>query len=65
MEPITLWVLIPFVLMLLGIATGPLVAPHWWEKNINKIVYSLVLAMPTMAYLVNAGYSHEVVHQMV
>ena len=65
MEPIALWVLIPFVLMLLGIATGPLVASHWWEKNINKIVFSLVLSVPTIAYLVSIGYSHEVVHQMV
>ena len=39
MEPIALWVLIPFVLMLLGIAIGPLVAPRWWEKDVNKILY--------------------------
>lgn len=65
MEPIALWVLIPFVLMLLGIAIGPLVVPHWWEKDVNKILYSLVLAVPTIAYLLNAGYTHEVVHQMV
>ena len=65
MEPIALWVLIPFVLMLLGIAAAPLVIPHWWEKDINKIIYSLVLAVPTIAYLVSIGYAHEVVHQMV
>ena len=65
MEPIALWALVPFVLMLLGIAVGPLVASHWWEKDVNKILYSLVLSVPIIAYLVNAGYTHEVVHQMV
>ena len=53
MEPIALWVLIPFILMLLGIAAAPLIVPDWWEKNINKIFYSLLLAVPTIAYLVS------------
>ena len=65
MEPIALWLLIPFIFMLLGIAAAPLVAPHWWEKDINKIIYSLLLAVPTIVYLVKIGYTHEVVHQMI
>lgn len=65
MEPIALWVLIPFILMLLGIAAAPLIVPDWWEKNINKIFYSLLLAVPTIAYLVSIGYTNEVIHQMV
>lgn len=65
MESIALWVLIPFFLMLLGIATAPLFAPYWWEKDINKISFSLFLAVPTIAYLVSIGYTHEVVHQMI
>lgn len=64
MEPIALWVLIPFFLMLLGIAVGPLLVPHWWEKDSNKIIYSSVLAIPTIVYLVNIGYTEEVIHQM-
>ena len=35
------WSLIPFGLMLLMIAIGPLVAEHWWEKNTNKLIVSL------------------------
>lgn len=65
MEQIALWVIIPFILMLLGIAVAPLLFPRWWEKNISKITYSLVLAVPTIAYLVSIGYTHEVVHQML
>ena len=65
MEPIALWTLIPFIFMLLGIATAPLMFPHWWEKDINKIIYSLFLAVPTIVYLVISGYSHEVIHQML
>ena len=65
MEPIALWTLIPFILMLLGIATAPLIVPHWWEKDINKIFYSLFLGVPTIVYLLSNGYSHEVIHQML
>ena len=65
MEPIALWTLIPFILMLLGIATAPLIVPNWWEKDINKIFYSLFLGVPTIVYLLSNGYSHEVIHQML
>ena len=42
---IPLWASIPFVIMLLAIAIGPLVAEHWWEKNKNKLIVSLVLGI--------------------
>ena len=34
---IPLWASIPFVIMLLMIAIGPLVMEHWWENNKNKL----------------------------
>ncbi|MFC0673759.1 sodium:proton antiporter [Brachybacterium hainanense] len=51
------WSLIPFVLMLLGIAIFPLVPQlaHVWERPRNQLVYALVLALPvTIGLLVTA-----------
>lgn len=60
-----LWAVIPFVLMLLAIAIGPLMVPHWWEKNKNKLIVSLVLGIPTAVYLISQHYSHELTHTML
>ncbi len=69
MEPIahevSAFLLIPFVLMLLSIAIGPVVAGHWWEKNINKLVVALVLGIPTAIILIAQGFRHELQHQIV
>lgn len=59
------WMLIPFVLMLLAIAVGPLVAEHWWERNRNKLIVALVLGIPTAILLIARGFGHELMHQMV
>ena len=59
------WMLIPFVLMLLAIAVGPLVAEHWWERNRNKLIVALVLGIPTAIPLIAQGFGHELMHQMV
>ena len=37
--------------MLLAIAVFPLTAPHWWERNHNKLVVSLLLGIPTVLFL--------------
>jgi Na+/H+ antiporter NhaD/arsenite permease-like protein len=42
---------LPFVLMLLAIAVMPLAAHPWWESNRNKFVVSLLLGVPTGAFL--------------
>ena len=48
-----LWMIGPFVMMLLAIAVGPLAVPQWWERNRNKLVVSAVLGAPIlMLYLV-------------
>lgn len=57
------WLMIPFGLMLLMIAIGPLVAEHWWEKNANKLIVSLLLGVPTAVYLIVA-YGMDGVHAL-
>jgi Na+/H+ antiporter NhaD/arsenite permease-like protein len=48
-----LYTVLPFALMLLAIAIAPLCTPHWWEKNGNKLIVSLVLGAPILVlYLV-------------
>lgn len=68
MNDISAWTLIPFGLMLLMIAIGPIVAEHWWENNKNKLIVSLLLGIPTAIYLaVTFGHDglHAVEHQLV
>ena len=62
---IPVFALIPFVIMLLCIAIGPLVAEHWWENNRNKLIVSLILGVPTAVWLCLNGMSGDLIHQMV
>jgi len=41
------WIL-PFVLMLLGIAVLPLAAPHFWESNLRKLGVAALLGLPVL-----------------
>jgi Na+/H+ antiporter NhaD/arsenite permease-like protein len=54
---------IPFVLLLLCIALLPLFhgTHHWWERNQNKMIISVVLGMITLIYylLRQAGFPHD------
>jgi len=36
-----LWLLMPFVLLLLAIAVMPFLAPHWWERHYPKVAVIL------------------------
>ena len=65
MHDIELWSLIPFVLMLLSIATMPLIAEKWWESNFHKLCVALALAVPTGIYLIANGMGDNLVHQML
>ncbi len=58
------WSMIPFGLMLLMIAIGPLIAEHWWEKNMNKLIVSCILGIPVAVCLVMGGMWHELEHQL-
>lgn len=59
------WSLIPFGIMLLMIAIGPLVAEKWWESNINKLIVSLFLGVPTAVCLIIGGMVHDLEHQVI
>lgn len=65
MQGIELWSLGPFALMLLSIATMPLIAEKWWESNFHKLWVALGLAIPTGIYLTVNGMSDKLIHQMV
>ncbi len=43
-----LYAVLPFVLMLLAIAVCPLWTPHWWERNLNKLLVSGALGLPIL-----------------
>ncbi len=60
-----LWAIIPFVLMLLMIAVGPLLFHHWWEENKNKLIVSLVLGIPTAIWLITQDLTHALQHQIL
>jgi Na+/H+ antiporter NhaD/arsenite permease-like protein len=52
-EPLDLpvWSVIPFALLLLGIAVMPVAAEHFWHNDRNKAIVVAVLAVPVVAYL--------------
>ena len=64
-ETVPVYTIIPFILMLLSIAIIPLIKEHWWENNNNKLLVSGILGIPTLAYLLFIGRSHDVVHTLV
>ena len=59
------YLLIPFGIMLLSIAIMPLLFPRFWGKNINKLLFVLLVAVPTAIMLSRAGLSHDLEHQML
>jgi Na+/H+ antiporter NhaD/arsenite permease-like protein len=46
------WSIVGFVLFLLGIAIIPLAAPHFWEPNRNKALFTAALGIPFGIYVV-------------
>ena len=44
-----IWMVIPFVVMLLCIAVLPLTFEHFWESNRNKLIISCLLGIPVAA----------------
>ena len=58
------WSMIPFGIMLLMIAIGPLIAEKFWEKNGNKLLVSLILGVPTAICLIIGGMTQELEHQL-
>ncbi len=46
------WSVLPFIGLLLSIATLPLVAPHWWEDNKHKAWVGLAFSIPILLVIV-------------
>ena len=65
MHHIEPYLLIPFGVMLLSIAIMPLAFPRFWDKNSNKLLFVLVISIPTAIMLSKAGLSHNLMHQML
>ena len=65
MQEVSVWLLIPFIVMLLSIAIAPLIAGHWWERNTNKLFYVLVISVPTAIILMANHLGEELWHQVV
>ena len=59
------YLLIPFVVMLLSIAILPLAFPRFWGKDINKILFVLLVSVPTAIMLSRVGLGEELKHQML
>jgi Na+/H+ antiporter NhaD/arsenite permease-like protein len=45
------WAVLPFVIMLGGIAILPLAAAHAWEKHRNKLIFTTIVALPIGLWL--------------
>src|SRR5690606_11665308 len=57
------WLVLPFILLLLMIATGPLFYEHFWERNFHRI--ALVLAgIVVLYYVIILQNVHQPVHSM-
>ncbi len=57
------WTVIPFVVLLLMIATGPLFYEHFWHKNYPKIAVALAILV-VMYYLFVLHNTHGPVHAL-
>jgi len=57
------YMVLPFVVLLMMIATGPLFYPHFWEKHYPKV--SVLLGLVTVAYyLIVLKNSHSLLHTL-
>ncbi len=53
--------LLPFILMLSSIAFFPLFWNHFWEKNKNKLIISLLLSFPVLVFLLSNGLEEQLI----
>ena len=61
-----LWTILPFVGMLLSIALGPLVAPHFWHHHFPKVsfAWAMVFAVPFL-FALHGNAIQSILHIMV
>jgi len=62
---ISVWSLLPFVLMLGSIAVFPLFWNHFWGKNKNKLIIAVVLSIPVIIYLLSSNLTEKLIETMV
>ncbi|MCW8850356.1 MAG: sodium:proton antiporter [Melioribacteraceae bacterium] len=62
---VSIFSIIPFLLMLAAIAVLPLKFNHFWEKNRNKLYIAILLSFPVVAYLLYNNFGHELFHTMI
>jgi Na+/H+ antiporter NhaD/arsenite permease-like protein len=51
MEHLPLVTALPFVLLLLSIALGPVVVPQWWSRHRNQALVAVLVSLPILYYL--------------
>ena len=51
--------------MLLSIAIMPLAFPRFWDRNFNKLLFVLIISVPTALMLSRAGLGENLKHQML
>ncbi|RLT44625.1 MAG: sodium:proton antiporter [Chloroflexi bacterium] len=56
------WTTAFFAAMLAAIAILPLVAGHWWHRNRNKLLVSVVLSLPVLLFLMAEGIYAPIGH---
>ncbi len=64
MENVKIWELVPFAVMLLGIAVLPLFAGRWWEKSRNQLLFVLLVSVPTAIYLCCTGLGEKLAESL-
>ena len=58
------WSALPFLALLLAIASLPLLAGHWWESNVNRAKVTVAIALPFAAWWL-ATRGEAGVHQLL
>ncbi len=61
-----LWTVLPFVGMLLSIALGPLVAPHFWHRHFPKVsfAWAVIFAVPFLI-IMRGDAAQSILHIML
>lgn len=62
---IPIFMLIPFIIMLLVIALFPLFWNHFWEKNKNKLLIAVFLSIPVIIYLLINSLTEKLIDTIV
>jgi Na+/H+ antiporter NhaD/arsenite permease-like protein len=62
---VSLFSLLPFILMLGSIAVFPLFWNHFWEKNNNKLIVAIILSIPVVIYLLSMNLNEKLYETMV